>query len=43
MIIDKKYYSIACISEILSFSQITLNLFGKRLYSNSLTEKYFGS
>ena len=44
MIIDKKYYSTVCISEVLLFFQTTLFLLGKftkRLYSTSLTEKYF--
>ena len=43
MIIGKKYYFMVYISEILFF-QTTLFLFGKftkRLYSTSLTEKYF--
>ena len=43
MIIDKKYYFIVYISEILFFQTILflLGKFTKRLYSTSLTEKSF--
>ena len=43
MIIDKKYYFIVYISEILFFQTIffLLGKFTERLYSTSLTEKSF--